>query len=186
MNCKQAKTQLALLIGNDLEPTALQDVRNHLGQCVGCRQHFDRLSSALEVLQAPPRSWNSEHESLWPKLSARLASPAAGQKPHRLSGWAPSLAVAAACLTMFWVVSSQWSGDQSVDGTLPKFQAQQIDGPPSFDRDSLPNPNGFESRTGRSAKDGSATDSGSESDIIRFHRQSPSAIPVVPVAEPSR
>jgi len=187
MNCKQAKTQLALLIGNDLEPCALQEVRNHLGQCVGCRQHFERLSRALEVLQAPPRSWNPEHESLWPKLSTRLASPAAGQKPHRLSGWAPSLAVAAACLAMFWVVSSQWSGDRAPLSNGIEIQAQPIGGPPAFDGGSLPNRNGFESRTPRSPNDPSATDpSGGKSDIMRFQRPSPSAIRVVPVAEPSR
>ena len=140
MNCKQAKTQVALLIGNDLEPAALQEVRNHLGQCVGCRQHFERLSSCLEVLQTPPRSWNADDESLWPKLSARLASPNAGQKPHRLSGWAPTLAVAAACTAMFWVASSHWSANQPVgqpaiysgSGT----SAQPIGDPPAFDNGS--------------------------------------------------
>jgi hypothetical protein len=187
MNCKQAKTQLALLIGNDLEPAALQEVRNHVSQCVGCRQHFEQLSSALEVLQAPPRSWNPEHESLWPKLSARLASPTAGQKPHRLSGWAPSLAVAAACVAMFWVVSSQWPGESAPLSNGIQIQAQPIGGPPSFDRENLPNRNGFESRTRRSPHGSSATDpSGGESDIIELQRQSRSAIPVVPVAEPSR
>ena len=72
MNCKQAKTHVALLIGNDLEPAALADVRNHLGQCVSCRQHFEKLSSCLEVLQAPPRGYSPEEESLWPKLSVRV------------------------------------------------------------------------------------------------------------------
>jgi hypothetical protein len=184
MNCKQAKTQLALLIGNDLEPCALQEVRNHLAECVGCRQHLKQLSSALEVLQSPPRSWNPEHESVWPKLSARLASPTADQKPHRLSGWAPSLAVAAACLGMFWVVSSQWSSDRAPLSGGIELQAQPIGQPPSFDRGSLPNPNGFESRRRRSPHEPSATDpSSGKSDIMRFRGSS--AIPVVPVAEPS-
>jgi hypothetical protein len=119
MNCKQAKSQVALLIGNDLEPSALADVRGHLGQCVSCRQHFDKLSSCLEVLQAPPRGYNSEDESLWPKLSVRLASPSAGQKPHRLSGWGPSLAVAAACTAMFWVASQHWTPTGSVEQAVP-------------------------------------------------------------------
>jgi hypothetical protein len=127
MNCKQAKTQVALLIGNDLEPASLAEVRTHLGQCVGCRQHFERLSSCLEVLQAPSPAYNSVDESLWPKLSVRLASPNAGQKPHRLNGWAPTLAVAAACTAMFWVASSRWSVDRP--GVMPngtQFQAQPI------------------------------------------------------------
>jgi hypothetical protein len=185
MNCKQAKTQAALLIGNDLDPTALQDVRNHLGQCVGCRQHFERLSSCLEVLQAPPRSWTSEHESLWPKLSARLASPNAGQKPHRLSGWAPTLAVAAACTAMFWVASSRWSADQPVDSPSMlngfQLQPQPVGAPPSFDEGSSPSRKGIESRPPRSAHD----PSGDESDIMPLRRPSPTAIPVVPVNEPT-
>jgi predicted anti-sigma-YlaC factor YlaD len=119
MNCKKAKTQVALLIGNDLEPAILADVRGHLGQCVSCRQHFEQLSNCLEVLQAPPRGYNPEEGSLWPKVSVRLASPAAGQKPHRLSGWAPTLAVAAACTAMFWVASKQWLPSGSVEQGLP-------------------------------------------------------------------
>jgi hypothetical protein len=112
MKCKEAKTQAALLIGNDVEPAALEAVRKHLGECVGCREHLERLSNCLEVLQTPPRSWNADDESLWPKLSARLASPNAGQKPHRLNGWAPTLVVAAACAAMFWVALSHRPGPQ--------------------------------------------------------------------------
>ena len=115
MKCKEAKTQAALLIGNDVEPAALEAVRKHLGECVGCREHFERLSNCLEVLQTPPRSWNADDESLWPRLSARLASPNAGQKPHRLNGWAPTLAVAAVCTAMFWGASGYWPARQTTD-----------------------------------------------------------------------
>jgi hypothetical protein len=182
MKCKQAKTQVALLIGNDLDPTALQDVRNHLGQCVGCQQHFQRLSSCLEVLQAPPRSWNSEQESLWPKLSVRLASPNAGQKPHRLSGWAPALAVAAACTAMFWVASSQWPTGQSAaqPGTYNGRELQPVGNPPTFDGGSS-NRKEAETRSHRPMQ----APSGEESDTIPLHGPRPSAIPVVPVSEPT-
>jgi predicted anti-sigma-YlaC factor YlaD len=119
MNCKQAKSQVALLIGNDLEPAALADVRQHLGQCGSCRQHFDQLSNCLDVLQTPPRGFGPDEESLWPKLSVRLASPTAGQKPHRLNGWAPSLAVAAACTAMFWVASKNLTSSNGVEQAVP-------------------------------------------------------------------
>jgi hypothetical protein len=187
MNCKQAKTQVALMIGNDLEPRALEDVRTHLGQCVGCRQHFEQLSSALEVLQAPPRSWNPEHESLWPKLSTRLASSTAGQKPHRLSGWAPTLAVAAACLAMFWVVSSQWPADgpSQPDGV---FRAQPVGEAPAFVAPRT-NRNGSEGHVPRFRGAPARNDqSGSESDTMRSQGRNSAAIPaipVVPVAEPA-
>lgn len=185
MNCKQAKTQVALLIGNDLEPAALAEVRNHLGQCVGCREHFERLSSCLEVLQAPPRSWNAQDESLWPKLSVRLASPSVGQKPHRLNGWAPTLAVAAACTAMFWVASSQWSANQpAAQPSIPaglQLQPQPIGDAPSLDESGVPTRNGSSLRSRQPARN-PADD---ESAIMPFRRQSSHTIPVVPVNEPS-
>jgi predicted anti-sigma-YlaC factor YlaD len=111
MNCKIAQSQLALLVGNDLEPAAVDQVRKHLDQCDCCRRHFDRLTAAQEALQTPGEgAWSATVESLWPKLSLRLASATAGSKPHRLNGWAASLAVAAACTAMVWVASHQWPG----------------------------------------------------------------------------
>jgi hypothetical protein len=134
MNCKQAKEKLALLIGNDLDASEVGEVQKHLGQCTGCRQHLQRLSSCLEVLQVPAAgAFRAEEESLWPRISVRLASPSAGQKPHRLSGWGPTLAVAAACSLMFWVASYQFGGNP-----LPTFSApggpivQPIEGPADF------------------------------------------------------
>jgi predicted anti-sigma-YlaC factor YlaD len=161
MNCKQAKTQVALLTGNDLEPAALADVRNHLGQCVSCRQHFEKLSSCLEVLQAPPRGFNPEDESLWPKLSVRLASPNAGQKPHRLSGWAPTLAVAAACTAMFWVASKNWIVKDGVEQAVPSGVVYPAANPPSENPNSVPLQNGrqfpFRPRVQKPSNDRSGT-----------------------------
>jgi hypothetical protein len=180
MKCKDAKTQAALMIGNDLEPTALTEVRKHLGQCAGCRQHFERLSSCLEVLQAPPRSWNAEGESLWPKLSTRLASPNAGQKPHRLSGWAPTLAVAAACTAMFWVASSQWLPNQPVGqpAGVNGIPLQPVGENPPLPKDDAANQREIELQRQRALQHRSQQESG----IIRG---SNSAIQVVPVGEPS-
>ncbi len=64
----------------------------------------------------------------------RLASPTFGQKPHRLSGWGPTLAVAASCLAMFWVASYQFSSDSSVPSySVPgqRIPMQEVDGPPA-------------------------------------------------------
>jgi hypothetical protein len=120
MNCKQAKGKLALLIGNDLDALAAGEIQKHLGQCAGCREHLQQLSSCLEVLQVPVASaFRADGESLWPQISVRLASPSAGQKPHRLSGWAPTLAVAAACTAMFWVASQQFGGNSPGARVLP-------------------------------------------------------------------
>jgi hypothetical protein len=132
MNCKQAKEKLALLIGNDLDASAVGEIQKHLGQCAGCREHLQRLSSCLEVLQVPVAgAFHAEGESLWPRISVRLASPSAGQKPHRLSGWAPTLAVAAACTAMFWVASYQFVGESSDRFSVPSrpILSQPIDQP---------------------------------------------------------
>ncbi len=179
MNCKQAKTQVALLIGNDLEPTALAEVRNHLGQCAGCRQHFERLSSCLEVLQAPLRAYNAEDESLWPKLSARLASPNAGQNPHRLSGWAPTLAVAAACTAMVWVASNQWIGTSAVDQSRPDGTIQPIANPPRVEPSRSPLPKAMNAPFGDPRHNRLRDQSG----ILPMREQSPE---FVPVSEPPR
>jgi hypothetical protein len=133
MNCKQAKERLALLIGNDLDASAVGEIQKHLGQCAGCREHLQRLSSCLEVLQVPVAgAFHADGESLWPRISVRLASPSAGQRPHRLSGWAPSLAVAAACTAMFWVASYQFGGDSADRFLAPSrpIPLQQIDEAP--------------------------------------------------------
>jgi len=129
MNCKQAKGKLALLIGNDLDASAAGEIQKHLGQCAGCREHLQQLSSCLEVLQVPvARAFRTDGESLWPEIAVRLASPSAGQKPHRLSGWAPTLAVAAACTAMFWVASQQFGGGSPSGRIAPSpLELQQVD-----------------------------------------------------------
>jgi hypothetical protein len=133
MNCKQAKGKLALLIGNDLDASAVSEIQKHLGQCAGCREHLQRLSSCLEVLQVPAAgAFRADGESLWPRISVRLASSSAGQKPHRLSGWAPTLAVAAACTAMFWVAAQQFGGGSPSGGFFTPSEPipyQQIDRP---------------------------------------------------------
>jgi hypothetical protein len=134
MNCKQARGKLALLIGSDLDVSDVGEVQKHLGQCAGCREHLQQLSSCLEVLQVPAAgAFRAEGESLWPRIAVRLASPSAGQKPHRLSGWAPSLAVAAACTAMFWLASYQFVGDSGQGGPFspsPKIPYQPVDDVP--------------------------------------------------------
>jgi hypothetical protein len=171
------------LIGNDLEPAALADVRNHLGECVDCRQHLERLSSCLEVLQAPHRTDNVAQESLWPKLSVRLASPNAGQKPHRLNGWAPTLAVAAACMAMLWFTSTHWMARQAVNqpGMPNGVELQPIADPPALEPDGSPARNRTDSRLRNPVRNPSQE----ESRIIPFRGQRPDAIPVVPVGEPA-
>jgi hypothetical protein len=116
MNCKHTRTQLALLVGNDLKPDAVQDVHKHLDQCGGCRDHWNRLSTSLDALHgaaAVNSAWDPESDGLWNKLVVKLprqaAKPQSPQKPHRMNGWAATMSVVVACSAMVWVASRQWS-----------------------------------------------------------------------------
>ncbi len=171
MNCKQAKPQLALLIGNDLEPSVAGLVREHLELCADCRQHLQRLSNSLEAIQtAPAGPWDADRDSLWPKLSVRLAAESAGHKPHRMSGWAPTLAVAAACTVMFFIASHQWGGGavQAPPGGLQiqPVQDPQFNGLPDADRTQP-----------------STLPADDESDILVRGRNR-FGVPIIPVGEP--
>ena len=116
MNCKHTRTQLALLVGNDLKPDAVQDVHKHLDQCGGCREHWNRLSTSLDALHGAATvnsAWDPEADGLWNKLVVKLprqvAKPQPPQKPHRMNGWAATMSVVVACSAMVWVASRQWS-----------------------------------------------------------------------------
>jgi hypothetical protein len=170
MNCKQAKAQLALLAGNDLEPAACQIIRRHLDQCDACRQHLRRLSSCLEVLQTPSQGpWNLEQESLWPQLSVRLSSGSNERPPHRLNGWAATVAVAAACTAMFWVASRQGSND--VMPFRDPIDSQSVGVLPSYEP--LPELEPFLPHA-----------SDDSSDIIRLRSRGAGRVLVVPVNQP--
>jgi hypothetical protein len=174
MNCKQAKEKLALLIGNDLDASEIGEVQKHLGQCTGCREHLQRLSSCLEVLQVPAAgAFRADEESLWPRISVRLASPSAGQKPHRLSGWGPTLAVAAACAAMFWVASYQFVGDPLPSLPGKPVELRSIEGPADFREQPQPEPQPNETSRMRERKSGTMQMRGSDS----------RPIPVQPVNE---
>lgn len=111
MNCKEAKSQIALLVGNDLEPRTAATLRRHLDACPCCRDQAQSLTSCIDVLQSDASTpWNTEPGSLWPGLQVRLASQRPVEKPHRMNGWAPALAVAAAGLAMVWFTSSRDAG----------------------------------------------------------------------------
>jgi Putative zinc-finger len=180
MNCNRAKIQLALLVGNDLEPASAEEVRKHLAQCSGCRGHFARLSESLEVMQLPVEGkWGSYDDSLWKELSVRLAPESVAQKPHRLNGWAATLAVAAACSAMFFVATRQWSDRPFPGGGGPPQYQQPTDNPPS-PLDELPNSDEYAPRRGPLDEGSSRRFDPSE----RTHRSTaPAGVPVIPVKQ---
>ena len=107
MNCRQARIDLALCVGEDLPDAARREsLRQHVLQCPGCRAHYKRLRGALGVLES------SDHErtydvcgSLWPQLSVRIRRLEETPLPSsRFNGWLPFVAVTAACAMLVVVM----------------------------------------------------------------------------------
>ena len=111
MNCQQARSQIALWVGGDLDASAWECVQSHLHQCPGCQSYQTRMKGMLELLgssddsQDPSAENELSHDSLWPALSAQL--PKKHQKPraNEFNGWIPALALAAVCMVMVFAGS---------------------------------------------------------------------------------
>ena len=108
MNCKQAKAEIALWVGNDLDESTERSLKRHLSQCLSCRKHWRRMKATLRMLQeADEVPSATEVGSLWPRLSAALsAADDQNARRSRFNGWVPALAVAAACLAMISLSNS--------------------------------------------------------------------------------
>ena len=105
MKCRDAKTELALFVGQDHSDTQRwEEVRRHVSACVGCRVHFQRLKQSLAVLESSePESTYDRRGSLWPELRKRLDA----QPVPRVAGlqtWMPVTSVVVACLLLVAVV----------------------------------------------------------------------------------
>lgn len=105
MNCKQAKAEIALWVGGDLDETCARQVRRHVMQCPCCREHWQRLQTGLQPLQAVQDVRPAPEETLWPRISATLNAES-GWRVNRFNGWVPALTVAAAILAMFALVQN--------------------------------------------------------------------------------
>jgi hypothetical protein len=103
MNCKSARSAIALWVGNDLDEQAEPALRQHVAQCSQCRCFRRELERSIQVLQEAdgsaenaPRSPDLQ-DSLWPELDVRIAARQSAVT-GRFNGWLPALAVSAACL----------------------------------------------------------------------------------------
>jgi hypothetical protein len=99
MNCRHARSDLALWVGQDLTDKQRRDeLRRHVARCPECRSHYKRLKDSLRVLEDADRSPTYEAaDSLWPELSNRIQRRAAQHGPaSRFNGWLPFVAVTAA------------------------------------------------------------------------------------------
>lgn len=122
MNCRQARIDLALCVGEDLPDAARREsLRQHVAHCPGCRAHYKRLRGTLRVLESSDRDRTYDvGGSLWPQLSNRIRRlEEAPQPASRFNGWLPFVAVTAACAMLVVAMDLQGPAPAQPHGVRP-------------------------------------------------------------------
>lgn len=117
MNCKRARTEIALWAGDDLDEQAAGPLLRHLALCLECREYRRQMVSSVHVLQEPEGPCSVElHDSVWPGLAGRLPSRDEARQADRLNRWLPAAAVAVACLAVIVFTSEAEPRRQDLNG----------------------------------------------------------------------
>lgn len=124
MNCKRARANIALWVGDDLDDSAERDLRRHVVDCPACHEYWHDMKTGLQILQDSQGRAKSTGKSLWPSLATALVPEHQyASRPSRFNGWVPAVAVAAACLAMISLANNARLPDDAGDGspsmTLP-------------------------------------------------------------------
>ena len=129
MDCKTARHQVALLVGQDLPEADAVQLQRHLATCPPCREQRTRLQTTFDRVLSVAESANDNSPGLWPAISSaiRVRGVSPGLNARQFNGWVAGLAVAATLLAM--VTISQHLPTASYDYG-PDIQAQPIGGPP--------------------------------------------------------
>lgn len=108
MNCRQAKADIALWVGEDLQDAQQkEELRRHLASCPECRAHYKRMKRTFAVLERADRDATYDSsDSLWPHLAQRISRHSAGS-PGRFNGWLPFAAMTAACAILVIVMDAR-------------------------------------------------------------------------------
>jgi hypothetical protein len=110
MNCRQAKADIALWIGEDLpDRSRREELRRHVSACHGCRSHYRRLKGTLQVLEHADREQTYDvSDSVWPELARRIEQQSDSRsRGARFNGWLPFVAMTAACVALVVVMETQ-------------------------------------------------------------------------------
>lgn len=119
MNCRQAKADIALWIGEDLADRGRrEELRRHVSRCAGCRQHYRRLKGTLQVLEHADREQTYDvSDSVWPELARRIEQQSdPGSRRARFNGWFPFVAMTAACVALVVVMETQGPTTERLGG----------------------------------------------------------------------
>ena len=102
MKCKDAKSFIALWVGQDLDDSELESLQPHLAECSSCAAHWDEMKSSMNVLQQVSSAGlvKDDHRSLWPKVAANISSRQHVSQKAGHRRWVPAIAVCAACLAV--------------------------------------------------------------------------------------
>ncbi|MGH7129173.1 MAG: zf-HC2 domain-containing protein [Planctomycetaceae bacterium] len=118
MKCSQARSAIALRVGDDLSETEDHALRRHLAMCPPCRTHMQDARQSYRALRTHVPASGRPDESLWPLIASRISVQRRSVRAERFNGWVPALAVAAAVLVMV-VLSMQRSTQPAAPESRP-------------------------------------------------------------------
>ena len=130
MTCKQFRTDIALWVGNDLEDGQELRVERHVASCPQCREYAHEIKSSLHALQKP--AVPDVGGSLWPRLSARIASLDSDRRRERFNGWLPAVTVVAASITIITLLEMQEPARTAGNGFIDVSPIAYPSEPPAF------------------------------------------------------
>jgi hypothetical protein len=123
MDCRQAQSLVALMVGQDHADANLEGaVQQHVLQCASCRKFHSELVASQSLL-GEARLYSDSRRRLWPQVAERLAELDRRPRFARFNVWVPTVVTAAACLLLVTVATLETQRPQG--GILPGMVWQQ-------------------------------------------------------------
>ncbi len=113
MNCKRARANIALWVGDDLDDATGHQLERHLATCPPCREHRERMQTGLTILsEVKCENTATSADSIWPTVSSRLSVCDEALRAPRFNGWVPAIAVAGIFLAIVSIASTSGPAPQ--------------------------------------------------------------------------
>lgn len=104
MDCRRAKTGLALWVGDDLpEATVVVALQRHVARCPACASYLRQLQASHEALRSTQPTSPVFVSSVWPQVRATIVRREKESRVARFNGWIPAVAMAATVLVIVGV-----------------------------------------------------------------------------------
>lgn len=139
MNCRTARKQIALLVGDDLNQTEAAELMVHFRACSDCAASHRELSASSDVLAlCNDEPVSRDRESLWPDIQTNLHVIDAVKTPSRRSLTNTGMGIAVAACILFAALAPNLfrSGRTPMTGlrTLPVSTTGDLDSVDSIPR----------------------------------------------------